>query len=214
MRKIVVMSVALVVGAQFAGASALGAAKKTPTKKTLTVTMTGKQETPKGSPTGSGTARLTLDSAKGRICFNLSWSKIKAPVAAHIHKGAKGKAGPIVVPLFTSAPAKHTGCVSATKSVVAAIIKKPGGYYVNVHTSDFPGSDPRTAVARKVARPAPLHMRGAPVAGETAQLTPGRPGRPPRGRRSSAPRCGRSARPPALSPTWPRTCPRSRSRAC
>jgi hypothetical protein len=34
---------------------------------------------------------------------------------------------------------KHSGCVSAKKSLVSAIIKKPSGYYVNVHTKDFPG---------------------------------------------------------------------------
>jgi hypothetical protein len=135
MRKIVVMMLALVVGAYIAGAPAFA---KPASKKTLTVRTTGKQETPKGSPSGSGTARIKLDASKGQVCFKLTWSKIKPPVAAHIHKGAKGTAGPIVVPLFTTAPAKHSGCVSASKTLVAAIIKTPRAYYVNVHTSDFP----------------------------------------------------------------------------
>ena len=38
------------------GGSALAAANKT-----ITVKMNGKQETPKGSPTGSGTAKVTLE---------------------------------------------------------------------------------------------------------------------------------------------------------
>lgn len=136
MRKTVVIIVTLVVGALIAGGSALAA--KTSVSKTITGPMTGAQEVPKGSPTGKGTARITLDSTKGQICFKLTWSKIKAPVAAHIHKGAKGTSGPIVVPLFTKAPAKHAGCVKASSQQITAIIKKPTGYYVNVHTSDYP----------------------------------------------------------------------------
>jgi hypothetical protein len=135
MRKIVVMMFVLVMGAQMAGVPAFGQAV---TKKTLTVHMTGSQETPKGSPTGSGTAKVTLDAAKGQVCFNLTWSKIKPPTASHLHKGPKGTSGPIVVPLFGNPPAKHVGCVSASKTLVAAIIKNPSAYYVNIHTADYP----------------------------------------------------------------------------
>jgi hypothetical protein len=105
--------------------------------KVITVPMTGKQESPAGSPTGKGTAKITLNDTKGQVCFKLSWSGIGNPSAAHIHKGAKGKAGPVVIPLF-SGTAKKSGCVSASKSLVAAIIKKPGSYYVNVHNAKYP----------------------------------------------------------------------------
>jgi hypothetical protein len=106
--------------------------------KVITVNMTGKQETPPGSPTGKGTAKVTLNSSSGRVCFKLSWSGIGTPTASHIHKAAKGKAGPVVIPFFGGAP-KHSGCVTAAKSLVAAIVKNPGSYYVNVHTAKFPG---------------------------------------------------------------------------
>jgi hypothetical protein len=105
--------------------------------KVITVPMTGKQESPAGSPTGKGTAKITLNDTKGQVCFRLSWSGIGTPSASHIHKGAKGKAGPVVVPLF-GGTAKKSGCVSASKSLVAAIMKKPGSYYVNVHTAKYP----------------------------------------------------------------------------
>ncbi|MFL5839308.1 MAG: CHRD domain-containing protein [Thermoleophilaceae bacterium] len=106
--------------------------------KAITVNMNGKQETPAGSPTGKGTAKVTLNSSTGKVCFRLSWTGIGTPTAAHIHKGAKGKAGPVVIPFFGGTP-KHSACVKAAKSLVAAIIKKPGSYYVNVHTAKFPG---------------------------------------------------------------------------
>ena len=105
--------------------------------KTFTVSMTGKAETPKGDPDGKGTAKVTLNTSTGRVCFKLTWSGIGNPVAAHIHKGKKGVAGPVVIPFFGGA-AKHTGCVKASKSLVSKIVKSPASYYVNVHTQAFP----------------------------------------------------------------------------
>ena len=137
MRKIVLVALPFAVGGLIAGGSTLSAT--TAATKTFTLHMTGAQEVPKGSPTGSGTARLSLNSSTGQVCFTLQWSKIDAATASHIHKGAKGKSGPVVVPLFPSAPAKHSGCVSASKSVVAAILKTPTAYYVNLHTKKYPG---------------------------------------------------------------------------
>jgi len=100
--------------------------------------MTGKAETPKGDPDGKGTAKIKIEASKGELCYTLSWHKIGNPVAAHIHKGKKGAAGPIVIPLFAG-KAKHSGCVKASKSLLGKVVKNPKSYYVNVHTAAFPG---------------------------------------------------------------------------
>jgi CHRD domain len=135
MRKIAVVPFALVAGAGILGGQAIAAGAT----KVITVKMSGKQEVPKGSPTGSGSATITLKRATGKVCYRLSWSKIGAPIAAHIHKGPKGKAGPVVVALFGNPPAKHSGCVTAKKPLIAAIEATPGAYYVNVHTKTYGG---------------------------------------------------------------------------
>jgi hypothetical protein len=106
-------------------------------EKTYTVSMSGKAETPKGDPNGKGTAKIKIEQSKGEVCFTLTWSGIGTPVAAHIHKGKKGVAGPVVIPLF--AKAKHNGCVKASKSLLGKINKSPSSYYVNIHTQAFPG---------------------------------------------------------------------------
>jgi hypothetical protein len=106
--------------------------------KTFTVKMTGSQETPKGSPTGKGSATITLNQSKGQVCFKLTWSGIDTPTASHIHQGKKGVAGPVVIPFFGGAP-KHSGCVKASKSLIGKIAKSPSGYYVNIHTAKYPG---------------------------------------------------------------------------
>ena len=114
-------------------ASALGASK------TFTVTLSGKAETPKGGPsTGKGTAKLTLNSTTGKVCFNLTWSGIGNPTASHIHQGKKGVAGAVVIPIFGGTP-KHKGCVTASKSLIRKILKSPTGYYFNIHTAKYPG---------------------------------------------------------------------------
>jgi CHRD domain len=105
--------------------------------KVITVKMTGAQETPKGSPTGKGTATITLNQSKGQVCFKMTWSGIGTPDASHIHQGKKGTAGPVVIPFFTTP--KHSGCVNASKSLIAKIAKNPSNYYVNVHTAKYPG---------------------------------------------------------------------------
>jgi TRAP-type C4-dicarboxylate transport system substrate-binding protein len=129
MKKLVPIALALL-AAGFLAMSAYAAT-------TITVSMTGKAETPKGDPNGKGTAKVTLDGSKGRVCFRLTWSGIGNPTAAHIHKGKKGVAGPVVIPFFGGA-AKHTGCVKAAKSLIAKIVKSPSSYYVNVHNAAYP----------------------------------------------------------------------------
>lgn len=131
MNKLVLISLALLAGL-FLAVSAFAA------EKTFTVTMTGKAETPKGDPDGTGTAKIKVEASKGELCYTLTWHKIGPPIASHIHKGKKGTSGPILIPLFAGT-AKHSGCVKASKSLLGKIAKNPRGYYVNVHTKRFPG---------------------------------------------------------------------------
>ena len=110
---------------------------------TLTATLTGEAEVPgPGDPDGAGTATITL--RQSRVCFDMTWDNIGGATQAHIHKGAPGVAGPIVVTLFDVAdplpPGQNgqEGCVDAEAAVIDAIRQNPAGYYVNVHTPELP----------------------------------------------------------------------------
>ena len=68
-------------------------------------------------------------------------------IAGHIHQASTGVAGPIVVPLFV-APAPPTNARHIKQSGVAtpnagttgaALCANPSAYYVNYHTTAFPG---------------------------------------------------------------------------
>lgn len=107
----------------------------------LTATLTGAAEVPgPGDADGTGTATLRLNPGQGKVCFVLTAANITLPAAAaHIHLGAAGVAGGVVVTLAPpDATGVSSGCVSAPRATVKAILQSPSAYYVNVHTSDFP----------------------------------------------------------------------------
>ena len=95
-----------------------------------------------GDPDGVGSATVVVVSPT-RICYSIVVSGISPdPAAAHIHKGASGIAGPVVVPLqhpTKGNPGTSSGCVTASRSVVSGIQRNPGNWYVNVHNADYPG---------------------------------------------------------------------------
>ena len=101
----------------------------------LHATLAGKAETPKGDPNGRGTAEVKISGRK--VCWEIHATGVTKLLAAHIHKGAPGTSGPVVVPFGKTFHAK--GCTTATAEVVKAIIARPGAFYVNVHNAKYPG---------------------------------------------------------------------------
>jgi hypothetical protein len=103
----------------------------------LAATLSGAAEKPgPGDSDGSGKAVVKIKD--DQVCWDLSWSNIDAATMAHIHKGGKTVAGPVVVNFFTKAPAVRKGCTEADQAVLDQIAANPGGYYVNVHNAKFP----------------------------------------------------------------------------
>lgn len=112
-------------------------------KCAYSTTLSGDQEVPgPGDNDAIGTALVSVDPATNQICYALAADKITYPAAAaHIHKGAAGVSGPVVVPFPNPPQAQgsiQVGCVTADSAIVKNIADDPAGYYVNVHTSDFP----------------------------------------------------------------------------
>src|SRR5260370_2970831 len=84
--------------------------------------------------TGSGTAHLTLNPDKQKICYVIHVTGIELPATGtHIHRGAKGVIGPIVVPFMApNAQGVSTGCTTAPKDVILALPHNPPPYNANV----------------------------------------------------------------------------------
>jgi hypothetical protein len=107
--------------------------------RSLSTTLTGAAEVPgPGDPDGTGTAALTVNPGLGQICYALTVAGIASATAAHIHLGAVGVAGPVVVPLEPPTGGSSSGCAEVPRELALAILKSPSDYYVNVHNAEFP----------------------------------------------------------------------------
>ena len=93
-----------------------------------------------GDKNGRGGATAVIDGHQ--FCWGITVKNLDQPIAAHVHKGRKGKNGPIVIPLTapsTGNPGASSGCTTISSDLARAIKRHPGRYYFNVHTTAFPG---------------------------------------------------------------------------
>jgi hypothetical protein len=147
----------------------------------IVVDLTGDQVVPSVQTSATGTFTLLLEASPTgfNISYTLDVSNIADVSAAHIHLGAAGANGDVIVPLFTG-PTKtgsFTGTL-ASGSITEADLTGPmkgktfqdlassvlaGQTYVNVHTNKYPNGEIRgqivltgaTAGAATTTIPAP-----------------------------------------------------------
>lgn len=104
--------------------------------------LTGSQEVPPVSTagTGSGSFRVSDD---GAISGSVKTIGV-AGTAAHVHLGAAGVNGPVIVPLIKSAEAVWSVPAGARLSAEQLKAYRAGGLYVNVHTDANKGGEVRS----------------------------------------------------------------------
>ena len=108
----------------------------------ISIELTGAAEAPgPGDPDGSGTASFTFNAGTGEVCYDFSVTGVNPLVAAHIHVAPAGSPGPVVIPLPPTEDFGGSGCVTADRDLIVAILRDPSGYYFNVHNDPFfPGA--------------------------------------------------------------------------
>jgi CHRD domain len=102
--------------------------------------LTGDAEVPgPGDPNGEGAVQLSIDVDSGQLCWELFVDLAEPAVAAHIHDGDVGVAGPVVVTLGTpDANGESIDCANGLDpTVLQAIVDDPAGFYVNVHSETY-----------------------------------------------------------------------------
>jgi hypothetical protein len=109
----------------------------------LQTLLDGDSEVPAGAGDPDGQGIAMVRASGHRIKYTVAWAGIGQPTMGHIHVGAAGANGPVVVPLFMGAVPSNVFAVSGlvrdvNKGLVTQIRHAPTGYYVNVHTPEFP----------------------------------------------------------------------------
>ena len=107
---------------------------------TVKVNLSGAEEVPPVSVAGSGSGSFTIG-ADGSVTGSVATMGVQG-TAAHIHRGARGQNGPVIIPLaktdnMYSAPAG----AKLTGAQMQAF--KAGNLYVNVHTVQNKGGEVR-----------------------------------------------------------------------
>lgn len=115
---------------------------------TLTASLKGANETAGGSQEGSGAFKVEADGETGDFCYTLSAAKIGTPTMAHLHSGAAGSDGDVVVPLAVTG-GDSDECIAMEPAKLKPILADPASFYINVHTAEFP----KGAIRGQLAKP-------------------------------------------------------------
>jgi hypothetical protein len=142
------LAIALSLAAALTAALVLSGAA-TAAGRPMTVELTGAVEAPgPGDPDGTGTASFTFNPGTGEVCYDYTVTGVAPLTAAHIHLAPPGSPGPVVIPLPPSDANGGSGCVTADRELIVAILRDPGAYYFNVHNADFPAGALRAQLTR------------------------------------------------------------------
>jgi hypothetical protein len=111
-----------------------------PGSSAVSVKLSGAEEVPPVSTQGSGSGSLRL-AEDGTVTGSVKTTGVQGTMA-HIHQGAKGQNGPVIVPLTKNG---DTYSVPEGRKLTAAQMEawKAGNLYVNVHTAANKGGEVR-----------------------------------------------------------------------
>jgi CHRD domain len=138
----IVMMVAVGLATLWAG----GLAQAAPVS--FAVQLTGAQQVPPVTTTGSGTANLTWDPATRVVTWSITYSGLSsAATMAHFHNGGPGKNGPVVIWLSQRGiPPTSPIAGSVTLTPAQAAQFTAGDWYINVHSTNHPAGEIRGQV--------------------------------------------------------------------
>ena len=142
--------------------------------------LTGAAEVPgPGDTDGAGAASITIDPISTEVCWDLRASNIDAPTMAHIHSGAAGVAGPVLIPLTVPNPTV-AGCVkgssltpAVTTVMLEDIVANPSKYYVNVHNATFPNGAIRGQLAATTSFTGDVRVLAEPLRAYDSRIAGG-----------------------------------------
>jgi CHRD domain len=111
-------------------------------------TLSGANEVPANASTASGTVTVTFNNDTKVLSLTATFTGL-TPTAAHIHNAAAGVNGGVIFGLGSapfSSPVNYTS-VALTPTQESEL--KANNYYVNFHTTAFPGGEIRAQLIKQ-----------------------------------------------------------------
>jgi hypothetical protein len=106
--------------------------------------LSGANEVPPVTTAASGTGTITV-AADGSVSGSVKVTGVAATMA-HIHVGAAGKNGPVLIPLTQTVPGEWSVPVGAKLDTEQMKSYKAGELYVNVHSEANKGGEIRAQI--------------------------------------------------------------------
>ena len=117
------------------------------TNEGIKVTLAGDQEVPAVKTAASGNGAIVVSSDKS-VSGSITTNGIDA-TAAHIHEGALGKNGPVIVPLTKTSDNTWSVAPGAKLTDAQYASYLAGNLYVNVHSAAHKGGEIRAQLNPK-----------------------------------------------------------------
>jgi CHRD domain len=127
--------------AVLAGALGILAACQSMSPMTQQITLSGASEVPPVATSATGSATVTV-AADRSVKASVSVSGM-TPTASHIHEGAPGANGPVIVPFAKTGDNTFAAADGAKLTEAQYASYKAGNLYVNVHSAKNPGGEIR-----------------------------------------------------------------------
>lgn len=125
----------------------------------FTAALSGANEVPPNASTATGATAVTINPSNGALFWSTNSSIAQSAVTGHhIHRGAAGINGPVVVN-FANA---YTGTINIGTTLATEIVGNPGNFYVNLHTATFPGGEIRAQLVLQQP-PGQVPVMGLPL---------------------------------------------------
>jgi CHRD domain len=140
-RLLALLAVAVAVAAL--SAAPTGAQTSAPAKCTAIAVLRAGNEVPPTTSQASGVALVHINGTRLRFTTVIANPARETFILGHIHRGVAGVNGPIVVPLFEGSSDSRLFTQFESRDIAAAlageICGNTAGFYVNYHTTAFPG---------------------------------------------------------------------------
>jgi CHRD domain len=109
--------------------------------QSMKLSLSGSQEVPPVTTSGAGSGTITVGEDKS-VSGSVTTTGVNG-VAAHIHMGAAGKNGPVIIPLTKSGESTWSVPAGAMLKDDQYKAFKAGDLYVNVHSPTHKGGEVR-----------------------------------------------------------------------